>query len=712
MKAKLVMALHFHQPVGNFDDVIERACDKCYIPFLRTLKKYPDIKMTFHFSGCLLEWAQEKRPEIFEMVSEMISSGQVEIMTGGFYEPILVAIPHEDRIRQIDMLTSYIKKKFSTEVKGAWVAERVWEPTLPAVFSDSGVEYVILDDTHFLYAGVPKEKTYGYYITEDNGKRVAVFSSDKFLRYSMPFKLPHETMDYMKEIFSSRDNVLFVYGDDGEKFGEWPGTHKWVYEEKWLENFFNELLSNREWLETIKLAEAYREFTPLGRVYLPTASYEEMLEWSLPADMQEYMEDVLEDIEESGKKEYYKPFIRGGFWRNFLTKYSESNRMNKRVLYASKRLSELREEGKGPDLLAEAEKELFRSQCNCSYWHGVFGGLYLYHLRNAVYEHLIKSERIMDEVVHGKKSICQASSFDIGSEGREEIVLENNDLALFFDPSTGGALKELDHKKLNQNFINTLSRKKEAYHRKMLKKIEEENLEGEEEIKTIHDDVQVTDKSLKDHLIYDTYERTSFIDHFLAKDLMLDEFIKGDYREEGDFAGSAYEHSIERGKNKIKLLMEREGRAAGSSLLLRKEVSFEANSEGFSVLYRLKNTGEEEVDLLFAPEINLTMPFGDSQRYSIFTSNDDKKARKLQENISEEGVKGLRVADEESSLSFEVSFSREVNLWHFPVKTVSLSEKAYELNYQASAFLVKFPIALKKGEEASVSVKVRLPYSR
>ena len=95
------------------------------------------------------------------------------------------------------------------------------------------------------------------------------------------------------------------------------------------------------------------------------------------------------------------------------------------------------------------------------------------------------------------------TTIDINSSGEEEVILENNSLALFFDPSGGGVLKELDHKKIAQNFINTLSRKKEAYHRKMLRKIEEENSPDNEGVKTIHDAVEVTEKSPKDHLIYD-----------------------------------------------------------------------------------------------------------------------------------------------------------------------------------------------------------------
>lgn len=330
MKATLAMAIHFHQPVGNFDSVIEKACERCYIPFLKTLKNYPSIKMTLHFTGCLLEWAETKKPEMLKMVKDMASSGQVEVMTGGFYEPILISIPEGDRVRQIKMLSDYVKNKFSYKPEGAWVAERVWEPMLAGTFNDAGVKYIVLDDTHFLYAGLSKESITGHYLTEDNGKTVAVFPSDKALRYHIPFKLPSECMAYMKYVAETRPDPLLVYGDDGEKFGEWPGTYKWVFEEKWLENFFNELVKNSSWLSTEKLSDCLMNRKSQGRIYLPTSSYEEMLEWSLPADTQEYMQNVMTEIKNMGKEDYYKPFIRGGFWRNFFTKYPESNHMNKK----------------------------------------------------------------------------------------------------------------------------------------------------------------------------------------------------------------------------------------------------------------------------------------------------------------------------------------------------------------------------------------------
>src|SRR3712207_8106989 len=40
----------------------------------------------------------------------------------------------------------------------------------------------------------------------------------------------------------------------------------------------------------------------------------------------------------------------------------------------------------------DAVKELYRAQCNCAYWHGAFGGVYLSFMRGALWHHLLRAE--------------------------------------------------------------------------------------------------------------------------------------------------------------------------------------------------------------------------------------------------------------------------------------------------------------------------------
>jgi len=664
--------------------------------------------MTFHFTGCLLEWAEKNRPEIIDIVKGLTARGQVEMISGGFYEPILPSIPERDRLGQIRMLNDYIKKVFLSQPKGAWVAERVWEPALPSVLSKAGIKYTVLDDTHFLYAGLKKEDTYCHYITEDCSNTVAVFPSDKTLRYHIPYKMPRECMDYMRDIRSRVHDPLFVYGDDGEKFGEWPGTHKWVYEEKWLEKFFSELKKNSDWLDTVTLSECYEKRKPGGRIYIPTVSYEEMLEWALPAEIGERFEGVMNDIRNSGKEEWYKPFIRGGFWRNFFTKYPESNNMNKKMIYVSNKLEEMRGSKHGKTAaFGEAEKELFRGQCNCAYWHGVFGGLYLFHLRRAIYEHLVRSEAIMDSIVYGKGDMLTCDVRDVDSDGHDEIVLENRKISLYLDPDRGGSLKELDLKTVPCNLINSLSRRKEVYHKKIKENAGRSANDNGAKARTIHDGIQQAEAGIESHLSYDNYDRVSLVDHFMEERTEKETFKKCEHKELGDFVLGEYVSAVEKKEDDILVKMIRDGNINGISARVEKTVTLTKKGEGFKAAYNVKNNGEDHIRAVFAPEINITMPDADSERYEI-TINGKSSGAGLKDDMTASEMDSFLIMDHKKEVSLKIEANRTCGLWAFPVRTVSQSEKAYELNYQSTAVIPRVHLDLAPGKIFSFCLDIEI----
>mgnify|MGYP001572065226 CR=1 FL=1 len=88
-----LFCIHNHQPVGNFDHVLEEAYEKSYWPFLQLISRYPSVKMSLHNSGYLIDWLIENHPEYIELLRMMVNRKQVEIMGGGYYEPILPMIP-------------------------------------------------------------------------------------------------------------------------------------------------------------------------------------------------------------------------------------------------------------------------------------------------------------------------------------------------------------------------------------------------------------------------------------------------------------------------------------------------------------------------------------------------------------------------------------------------------------------------------------------
>ncbi|MBM3333616.1 DUF1925 domain-containing protein, partial [Candidatus Sumerlaeota bacterium] len=447
----LVLGVHNHQPVGNFDHILEEGYQKAYRPFLEVVERHPAVRFAFHNTGCLLDWLAERYPDYIDRLRELVARGQAEILGGGYYEPILPVIPDHDKIGQIRLMSEKIEQMFGVRPRGMWLAERVWEPHLPRFIREAGIEFTTLDDSHFKCAGLGELQTLGYYLTEETGQAIAVFPINEKLRYAIPFREPSETIEYLRSVATDDGSRLVVMADDGEKFGIWPGTHKHCYEDRWLEHFFAALEENSSWIRLLGFAEALGRLPPLGRVYLPAASYREMMEWALPADAIERYEDFVRSLEGRPDFESEKVFVRGGFWRNFIAKYDEANHLHKRMIRISQKIESAAQKAKGSrrktreEILQRARMALWRGQCNCAYWHGVFGGLYLTHLRSAIYRNLVEADALANDATHTTKAWAEIEKADFDCDGHDELLVATPAHILIFKPSAGGSLVEHDH---------------------------------------------------------------------------------------------------------------------------------------------------------------------------------------------------------------------------------------------------------------------------
>src|SRR3989339_338617 len=594
-KAYLAIGTHNHQPVGNFPEVFERAYQESYKPFMETMEKRPNFKWSLHLSGILWDFMVDKHPEYIAKVSEMVRAGRLELLSGGYYEPILAVIPDADKKGQVAKLNKFLKDTFKYDSTGVWLTERIWEPHMPRPLSESGVQYTVIDDSHFAASGMDVENLRGYFLTEEQGMPLSVFPISQRLRYYMPFKPPHYTIDYMKSFLNNYDNPLFVMADDGEKFGHWPGTYKHVYQDGWLEQFLNEV-EKHDWIETITFSEYREKLRPVGRVYIPTASYFEMSEGSLLESSQESFEHVVKEFEH---RDDVKRYLKGGFWRNFLTKYSESNNMHKKMLYVSSKInSKLNGKPAGGSLSAAVDS-LYAAQCNCAYWHGVFGGLYLPHLRNAVYSEIINAENNCEPDADSRA--WKETDFNV--DGRNELLFESKKQNVYVSPSKGGAIFEWDIKGKRLNLLNVLTRRKEAYHKKLVE-FNRNKQEASAGAASIHDVVKVKEDNLDKYLNYDWYEKLSLIDHFIHPDTKFENFRRCQYGEQGDFVFGEYDALR---KNSL-LSLSRNGKVwfedKHIDISLSKEI--EPGPEGIKVRYKIKNNSKIEVALRFAPEFNFS----------------------------------------------------------------------------------------------------------
>jgi 4-alpha-glucanotransferase len=678
---RFALVLHNHQPVGNFDHVFEQAYQESYLPFLDVFDRYDSLRITLHTSGSLMEWIESRHPDYVDRLAKLVERGRMEIIGGAFYEPILAMLPSRDRIGQIRSYTSWLENRLGASVRGAWTPERVWEQGYVRDLVEAGIEYTVLDDFHFKNAGLAESQLVGHFLTEDDGRVMSVFPGSERLRYLIPFGMPQQTIDYLAGIAERHPGSVVVFGDDGEKFGTWPGTHKHVYDDGWLVRFLDALVANQDWLQSVTLADAVDTVAPVGKVYLPDSSYREMTEWALPVERQIEYDRLVHEIEGDPRWPGLRGFVRGGFWRNFKVKYPEANEMYSRMMQVSRRIE--RVEAANPSVpldeqtLEAARTELYRGQCNCAYWHGAFGGIYLPHLRNAVYDRLIAADNLLERVERRPEHWVDAVADDLDFDGRQEIRLANDKLVALVAPGRGGQLYELDVRQIRHNLLATLARRPEAYHAKVLAG----SGRDQGDVASIHDRVVFKQEGLERMLQYDAQPRKSLLDRFHDDEVSLEAIASGAAPQHGDFLDGAYEARVRRNPDRIQVQLSRAGTAYGKPLRITKGLTLDAGSSTLDIAYVLEGLPPEG-SAHFSVELNFAgMPSGLEDRY--FCDANGHAIGDLGTRLDLRNIEGLGLVDRWLGIDVALRASCPTHFWTYPIQTVSQSEGGFELVHQS-----------------------------
>ncbi|MGM0596711.1 MAG: alpha-amylase/4-alpha-glucanotransferase domain-containing protein [Myxococcota bacterium] len=808
-KITLLLVLHNHQPVGNLESVFRQATSDCYRPLVELATEFPNLHFTFHFTGPLWNWLEDNSPDILDKLEMMVGRDQVEMLGGGFYEPMLAVLPEQDARGQLQVMKDRIKTRFGMDPQGLWTAERVWEPDLARIMSGVGYKYTLLDDYHFYSAGITDELD-GYYITEKGGDPLAIFPINQKLRYAIPYYDPEVAVQEILEMGRTRnkDEVILTYGDDGEKFGVWPGTKNLVWDRKWLRRFFEELEAHSREIQTSTPGKVLKKHVPQKRIYLPTASYAEMGEWSLVPEAQQHYNSLrklvesfekitsmykqnntlteltkpcLESIENlpadwlesyinfmhkggrfilggsrkiSSKLENFSGFasklnsvfsfaenmqtvlegsnilmkvveetdnllekldeiqqglgdndpkvmdyyIHGGIWQGFLAKYHESNLVHKRMIYVSERLKRIESNQVNIDrkLLSRAKEHLYKAQCNCAYWHGIFGGLYMVHLRHALYHHLLRAEHLLDHYEQIKNSTVERIDFD--KDLTDELVFSGKDVFACIKPSLGGSLIEYDVKPRYFNITNVMTRVEEGYHHGLV--VAEEDEHNENAV-SIHDRNNTVSFEVLQNKIYDKGPRTSFQDIFLplriSTDQLAHKIYARNFQDLGDFTFGKYE-IVESDSTAGWALIARTGKIDGSEVRVEKE--FKLENDVFKIKYKFHNQDESVLKVNWIPESSFTMLGENSpQRRIIINGKSPQGKKKLPQTFaSYQNVDSYGMISDWDGFSFQINLDHPSEVHIYPFFSLSQSETSLELNYQGSCFAPAITLELNPGE--------------
>lgn len=657
----LLFGVHAHQPVGNFPFVMDDAHRRCYQPFLQIMHRFPDFPFAIHISGWLFDYLRRQYPEDVSLLREMVARGQAEVFGAGYTEPVLAAIPVRDRIGQIKRMSDCMEQHLGQRPVGAWLTERVWESGVVVPLADCGVRYVTVDDYHFLCAGKEPDELNGHFSTEEDGRRLDLFPISEALRYSLPFSPADDAVRELEEMAGEPGRSAAVYFDDIEKFGIWPETYAWVYERGWLTSFIEQVLAS-DVIQPMRYSDYHAASRTRGVVYLPTTSYIEMNEWTLPAKPAHRYAALIRDAKEKDEYDENKAFLRGGIWRNFLTRYPEANWMHKRMLRLSDRLDALPRKQR----TVEMRDALYETQANDAYWHGLFGGLYLPHLRRAVCKAIVRLEQLLDSV----KARPPAEVADIDMSGYDKVFLQNGELQAVVMDDGSASLCELDAYALSHNFADTLTRQEEHYHDKATGKRSDEH--GGSGISNPHEQVSFKHQIAPEDMVIDTYRRALFVDKLAPA--------------EGEPRLMQYQ---------LAAVEEAAPSAAFVSTLpagfLRKNVALQGDT--LTVAYAFEDAHGEagiEPGTRFEVELNIAMPSCDGPAGYFKACEQVCGGFGQEHNLGD--CSTVLLADEVLGGAVKLSFSHPAHINSAPCFSVSQSEAGFEKIMQALTVILSWRV--------------------
>jgi alpha-amylase len=705
----LALVIHNHQPVGNFGWVIEEVHRTAYEPMIGALERHPGVRIGLHYSGPLLEWLLAERPDTVARLQGLAARGQVEILGGGWAEPVLASLPERDRHAQLRRMGDEIERLFGHRPRGAWLAERVWEPSLPADLARGGYDWTILDDNHLRAASVPEDEMWSAFTTDDQGQRLTVFGTEQGLRYRIPFGDVPDLIAYLREHATDDGRRLGMMGDDGEKFGSWPTTweHCWGAG-AWVERCFAALEANSEWLATTTPSGWLEHESPTRRIYVPTGSYVEMTEWALPANEAGAFHAALAAARAGGAVE--ARFLRGGFWRNFQVRYREIDDLHKQMLRISEKVAAMPE---GP-AKSRAVDHLQRGQSNDCYWHGLFGGIYIVHMRMATLGHLVAAEDLTDAAAAAATGAADTAALaDWDLDGRPEALLASPAQVLSVDLDEGAGIGSWDLRASRVALLAVMRRRPEAYHARLIaaSSSDADAAPGAAGSTTsIHELVAVKEDGLAALLHYDGHERRGGLVRLLEPGAGLPQLRRA---EEVDLIPIEVPWRVTR-LAPGELVVERDAGA----LVLRRNLRYGGprGRPWLEVEATVANGGPATFEADLAIEWGICLSGGGGNPaawYEVPGTAGGPAERSRHDGEGDlEGLERLACGNDDEGVRVDIVATPAARASWLPIETISSSEAGFERVYQGSALLFRWPLQLAPGGTARASLRFEVTESR
>jgi hypothetical protein len=402
-RIKLIIGSHAHVPYGSNNAEFENVYMNLMRPFVTSLYRYPGLQAVLHYSGVLLHWVERSHPELFMLINDMIARKQAEILGGGFYEPMLPVIPLQDKIGQIELLTTYIRKQFGKRPQGCWIPGYAWEQGLVSPLASCGMSFTFLGRRQFVLAGGNDAPC----ICEDQGKLITVFPVYQSVEKDLTRR---NIFSVLKDIDSVHDEsggrIVSIFPD---KLNAGPdGSADWAWG-----SFFDGISNCESFVETVNPGRLLKNLKGIQKLCIPDSTRDE----------------------------------DGAPPRRLIIVNPEAGGIYSKMIFTNVLINQLRGD-KSRKL--SAHEELWKAQSGdlfCPTGQRLRSHL----IRNAAYSALLRAEQVTRDKGKFTPSLVP---FDFNLDGVEEWLFQDAKINCYVQ-SVGGGVFELDCQPKAWNYLDT-----------------------------------------------------------------------------------------------------------------------------------------------------------------------------------------------------------------------------------------------------------------
>jgi alpha-amylase len=401
----VILGSHCHVPDGLAETEYEMAYNKRLKPFLSALYCYPEIPAVLHCSGPLFYWVERRKSELFTLIRKMLKRKQIEILSGGFYEPAMQFLAPQDRTGQVEMLSTYIRRHFGKRSTGAWIPGECWEQSVVTPLSNCAIEYTFLPERFFSAAGIEAAELGQPVYAENQGALIMVFPM-------LPFGMENgKAAD--GEVLTVRNLSALI--DERGRNGVYT-----IFPERFS--------ANEEDPQADICAFLEGSISPAMNI-----------NWTIPSRFREGQS-------RSAKNPFRKLYFSDGGGRSFLAQCPDANAVYAKMVYTRDFVRLLRGDRERKNA---ALHKVYKAQVYNLYSASARPNITEPELRHAAYRSLLSAEHLGRETKNVPKSLY---SFDFDFDGRQEDIFRGDTLN-FYVHRRGGSVFGIDYIPVSWNYM-------------------------------------------------------------------------------------------------------------------------------------------------------------------------------------------------------------------------------------------------------------------